>query len=132
MKRRNIKLNKICRNDVLLIAGLALISVILLIIPAVTATKPDSPALLIRVDGEKYGTYPLTEDRKIQIGDSNTCEIKDGQVKMTSADCPDKLCLQMNAIDENGGSIVCLPNKIVLSIVNAEEPEGGELDGVAR
>ena len=132
MKIQSAKPDRICRNDIFLIAGLALISVILLIIPIVTAEKPDSPALLIRVDGEEYGTYPLKEDRTIEIGDSNVCEIRDGEVKMISADCPDRLCLHMNAIDENGGTIVCLPNKIVLSIVNAEEPEGGELDGVAR
>ena len=108
---------QIRRNDLLLIGGLALLSVILLIIPIVTAVKPKSPALLIQVDGKEYGTYPLTTDREIEINDSNVCRIQ---------------CIQESAIDENGGTIVCLPNKIVLSIVDAKESEGGDLDGVAR
>ena len=114
---------QIRRNDLLLIGGLALLSVILLIIPIVTAVKPKSPALLIQVDGKEYGTYPLTTDREIEINDSNVCRIQDGKVKMVSADCPDQICIQESAIDENGGTIVCLPNKIVLSIVDAKESE---------
>ena len=122
------------RNDILLISFLALVSVILLVIPIVTAVKPESPALLIQVDGKEYGTWPLDEDREISINDTNVCRIENGKVKMISADCPDQLCVRQSAIDENGGTIVCLPNKIVLSIVNAEETEGegGALDGVAR
>lgn len=123
---------RVCRADFVLIAALGILSVILLVIPIVTAAKPDSPALLIRVDGKEYGTYSLDNDQTIQIGDTNVCEIQEGKVKMIKADCPDKICLHQNAIDEDGGTIVCLPNKIVLSIVNANVPEGGELDGVAR
>ena len=123
---------QIRRNDLLLIGGLALLSVILLIIPIVTAVKPKSPALLIQVDGKEYGTYPLTTDREIEINDSNVCRIQDGKVKMVSADCPDQICIQESAIDENGGTIVCLPNKIVLSIVDAKESEGTHLEEVAR
>ena len=33
---------------------------------------------------------------------------------MISATCPDHLCKKQKAIDENGGTIVCLPNKVVI------------------
>ncbi len=118
--------------DLILIGALALLSLLLLTLPVLSRTKLRSPALLIRVDGKEYGTYPLSLDRTIEINDTNVCEIKDGKAKMTSANCPDKICMQENAIGESGGTIVCLPNRIVLSVVNSEEPEGGELDGVAR
>ena len=68
----------------------------------------------ITVDGEEYGTYSLTKDQIIQINDTNICEIKDGKARMISATCPDHLCMKQKAIDENGGSIVCLPNKVVI------------------
>lgn len=123
---------QIRRTDFVLIGILAALSLLLLAVPALSYVRPKSPALLIRVDGEEYGTYPLSQDRTIEIGSGNVCRIKDGQAKMVSADCPDKICMQQSAIDENGGTIVCLPNKVVLSVVNAIEPEGGELDGIAR
>lgn len=76
----------------------------------------------ITVDGEEYGVYSLAQDQTISIGSTNVCEIKDGQVKMIQADCPDGLCLRQRAIGPNGGVIVCLPNKVVI-----ESGNGGEV-----
>ena len=67
----------------------------------------------ITVNGEEYGTYSLAKDQVIKINDTNVCEIKNGEVKMTEADCPDHLCMKQKAVDSTGGTIVCLPNKVV-------------------
>ena len=40
--------------------------------------------------------------------------VKNGEVKMTEADCPDHLCMKQKAVDNTGGTIVCLPNKVVI------------------
>ena len=64
--------------------------------------------------GKEYGTYSLEKDQTIKINDTNVCEIKDGQARMISAQCPDHLCMKQKAIDEKGGTIVCLPNKVVI------------------
>lgn len=50
----------------------------------------------------------------IKINDTNVCEIKNGEVRMTDADCPDHLCMKQKAVDSTGGTIVCLPNKVVI------------------
>ena len=71
-------------------------------------------SIRITVDGEEYGTYSLSKDQVISIGDTNVCEIKNGEVKMIGADCPDHLCLKQKADDSTGGTIVCLPNKVVI------------------
>ena len=68
----------------------------------------------ITVNGEEYGTYSLAKDQVIKINDTNVCEIKNGEVKMTEADCPDHLCMKQKAVDNTGGTIVCLPNKVVI------------------
>lgn len=68
----------------------------------------------IKVDGEPYGTYSLGKDQVIAIGDTNVCEIKNGKVKMTEANCPDHLCMKQPAVGSAGGFIVCLPNKVVI------------------
>lgn len=83
----------------------------------------------ITVDGQEYGTYSLAEDQTIAIGSTNTCEIRDGKVKMIQADCPDQLCIRQHAIGSAGGTIVCLPNKVVIEGQKAagstEEKDGG-------
>lgn len=68
----------------------------------------------ITVNGTEYGTYSLSEDQTISINDTNICEIKNGEVRMIEAECPDHLCLKQKAIGNAGGTIVCLPNKVVI------------------
>ena len=58
---------------------------------------------------QKYG-----KDQVIAIGDTNVCEIKNGEVKMTEANCPDHLCMKQPAVGSAGGYIVCLPNRVVI------------------
>ena len=71
-------------------------------------------SIQITVNGELYGTYSLGKDQIISIGDTNVCEIKNGEVKMTEANCPDHLCIKQPAVGSAGGFIVCLPNKVVI------------------
>lgn len=68
----------------------------------------------ITVDGKEYGIYSLSKDQTITVNDTNICEIKDGKIFMVSASCPDQLCVEQHAIDKRGGTIVCLPNKVVI------------------
>ena len=49
--------------------------------------------------------------------------IEDGKADMVWADCPDKLCVNQKAISREGESIICLPNKVVISSVGGEERE---------
>ncbi len=86
--------------------------------------------LEITVDGELYGSYPLNQDQDIKINDSNVCRIKNGQVTMIEADCPDQLCVKMNALTGPGGNIVCLPNKVILKIVS-EKVSSDQPDTIA-
>lgn len=76
--------------------------------------KGSHGSIRITVDGKEYGTYSLAKDQTIKINDTNVCEIKDGQARMISAQCPDHLCMKQKAIDEKGGTIICLPNKVVI------------------
>ena len=85
----------------------------------------------ISVDGEEYGTYSLSEDQIITINDTNICEIKDGKIKMTDASCPDHLCIKQGAVDARGGTIVCLPNKVVIEGVRDGSSDEPQIDAVS-
>lgn len=120
---------KINRKDILLIGVVLFVALVFWLIPFLSQKK-DSAAqknqqgmLRITVDGEEYGKYELSKNRTIKINDTNVCEIKDGKVTMTEADCPDKLCIHQKAISIKGGTIVCLPNKVVLEIQSSEKPD---------
>ena len=90
--------------------------------------------ITITVDGNKLGTYSLGKNQTISIGHTNICEIKDGQARMTEAACPDHLCMKQHAIDSKGGTIVCLPNKVVIegtkASAGAQSDDGLSIDAV--
>ncbi|MEE1115212.1 MAG: NusG domain II-containing protein [Eubacterium sp.] len=109
------------KSDVCLIAAIAVFSAFMLFFYLYSAAHVKRPMLNITVENQEYGTYDLAEDRVIEINDTNICEIAGGQVRMLSADCPDQICIKSKAIDRNGGSIVCLPNRVVLRIIDAAE-----------
>ena len=86
----------------------------------------------ISVNGEEYGVYSLEEEQTIKIGDTNVCIIKNGQCRMTEASCPEHLCIEQGAIDNRGGTIICLPNKVVIEVVEADRMSENGIDTVIR
>ena len=70
------------------------------------------------VDSEVYKTLSLSENTTINIETEygkTTVVVKDGEVFIKEADCPNKLC-QKSAISKSGQSIVCLPNRVSILI----------------
>ena len=79
-------------------------------------------SVVVHVDGEITGIYDLAEDGEIPVNDgTNLLEIKDGEVSMTRADCPDQICVHPRAISADGESIICLPNRVVVEITAGKE-----------
>ena len=49
---------------------------------------------------------------------------------MSDADCPDKLCIHQGRIHKNGQWIICLPNRVAVTIEGAaEDAEWDEILG---
>lgn len=103
----------------------AAILVIACLIWGVSALFMDDAGDILRitVDNEIYGEYPLDKDQVIEINDTNICEIKDGEVHMVEAKCPDQLCVKTNSITEQGGTIICLPNRVFLEVIQSEDSD---------
>ena len=48
-------------------------------------------------------------------------EVKNGKIRLTEASCPDKICEKTGYIGSSGQSIICVPNKITVSVVGSDE-----------
>ena len=116
------------KNDWILIAAVLCVAAICLGIHFFAADS-EQVMVEISVDGELFGQYRLDEEQTIDINGTNRLKIADGRADMIWADCPDKLCVHQKAISRDGESIICLPNKLVVSVVGGEE---SKLDAVTN
>ncbi|MCC8050638.1 MAG: NusG domain II-containing protein [Clostridiales bacterium] len=88
--------------------------------------QSEGAAVFVQVDGDIYGTYPLNQDQTIFINDTNVLVIADGKACMSEADCPDGLCIRQGSISLSGTMIVCLPNRVVVQVVDEDSEDGTE------
>ena len=72
-----------------------------------------SANVVVRVDGEIYGEYPLNSNKVIEL---STERGNNSTVWMEDADCPDKVCVKTGKIKNPGQTIVCLPHRTVIEI----------------
>ena len=120
------------KNDIILIAVLlaaALLTAVGMRIWQMNNTR-DAAKVVVTIDGQVYGTYPLDEDRTERIelpdGSYNILTISDGYADVTEASCPDQICVKHNHIKYSKESVVCLPNKVVVTVEGGED---SEIDG---
>lgn len=91
------------------------------------------PVVAVYVNKEKAAAFSLYKDTEAVIEGKNdlslTLNVKDGNICVSRADCPDKVCMQTAPIHKTNESILCLPAQIVITIESAEE---SEYDSIAR
>lgn len=107
----------------------------ILLTTAVYLPQSDKPGVLeVRQNGTLLMTLPLDAPAAHAVGDAgheNHFIIKDGTVTMTKADCHDQTCVRTRGIHSPGQSIVCLPHRLVLTIVETGSSEPS-LDAVVQ
>ncbi|MBR2046463.1 MAG: NusG domain II-containing protein [Agathobacter sp.] len=113
------------KNDVIFISILAVFC-IAVCVWVYKGGAVEGSNIVITVDGKEYGTYSLLEEQTIVIEDGdakNVIVIKGGKAYMQEASCPDQLCVDQNEISFDKESIICLPNKVVLTVTSDVESD---------
>ena len=110
------------RNDVIFIV--ALLAVIAIAGACFYFLRGEGDTVTVSIDGKVIATYPLDEDLVKDIhteGDGlNRLIIRDGKAWVEKASCPDGICAAHKPIHREGESIVCLPNKVVITVQTAD------------
>ncbi|MDD3277450.1 MAG: NusG domain II-containing protein [Lachnospiraceae bacterium] len=107
------------KNDFMLIAVILAVAGAVWLFHSFSSRQADY--LTVSVDGAIVGEYPLSKDLEIPIGKGNICRIEDHKVFMASADCPDQICVHHTAIQADGETIICLPNKVTLTVHHTKQ-----------
>ncbi len=83
-----------------------------------TAEVWQNGSLTARLDLTQNGSWEFIS----QSGGRNTVEVRSGQVFVTSADCPDQICVKHEEA-RPGSPIVCLPNRLVVSLTEEAQTD---------
>ena len=72
--------------------------------------------------------YPIRQED----GSVNLIEVKNGAVSMREANCRDGLCMRQGATRSPAKNIVCLPHKLVVSVLREDNGRQEELDVIVQ
>lgn len=83
----------------------------------------------IEVNGKLLYRLSLNEDRTVEVHGPigiTRVEVKQGKIRITDSPCPNKLCIRQGWIKR--GAIICLPNRVVVTIGGDDT---GEVDAIS-
>lgn len=118
------------KNDILLILAVLVLAGGFWLLRA--ATRQAGAAAEVRLDGELIMTLPLCEDTTVVIGEgehTNTLVVEDGGISVAAATCPDHVCMDRGVVRHDGETIVCLPNRMVVTVTGGQ---ANGVDGISR
>lgn len=107
----------ISKADIILLVIIITVCLGLIII----LRRNSNPGLSVRimVDGVLIENLELSEDTEYRVetpGGTNIVVIEAGEVYVSEADCPDKICVNHKPISNIGETIICLPHKLVVEV----------------
>ena len=109
--------NKTLRNDLIILG----ILVVLIGGLFLFKSKQQGAKIVIKRNDQIEGYYSLDDDQIINIDNENKIQIKNHEVFMIKATCPDHLCIKQGKINKKGATIVCLPHHLVVEVIEGNE-----------
>ena len=124
------------KNAVLILAIIVILSAAAIILRGILTSA--AKTAVIYQNGEIIREINLDEiDEPIEFtieggsGETNDVRAEKGRIRITSASCPDKICVHQGWIENGVVPIVCLPNKITIEIRGNADATGSAIDGLA-
>lgn len=139
------------KADIILLIVLVVIGIAASAALAMSKTEAGKNAkVIIESNGKEYAEYSLyseetvvvpapkqlsmdapdvkaSESADVKYDYYNVVKISGGEVSVTEASCKNQVCVKHGSISHTGETIVCLPNRLVVRII---DPEGGGYDAV--
>lgn len=121
------------KKDIIVIT-LVLLAALALYGATILLRDPAVSQVVVKVDGKEVLRAPLETDGQYDIplpdGDVNVVGVEGGAAYMVEANCRDGLCVNQGKTRNSAKEIVCLPHRVVISLVSNTQQAPGELDVV--
>ena len=103
------------RADIIVIAAILVFS--LLVLTVMTLVRREGAVAVVEIGGQAVAEYPLYIDGSYSLnGGTNTLVIENGTARIVESSCPDHICENKGKIKYVGQTIVCLPNKLTVTV----------------
>ncbi|MGN0553856.1 MAG: NusG domain II-containing protein [Oscillospiraceae bacterium] len=80
---------------------------------------PNGSSAAVFYNGEQIASLPLDTDEIYPFDEYGvTVEVKNRSVRILHSDCPDKVCERTGFISSSAQTVVCLPNRISVRIID--------------
>ena len=113
------------KKDLILGAGIIVIALAMLLVMQLTRGE-EGNQIQVTLNGKIYGTYSLSKDQTIEVKDGdfyNRIRIEDRKAYMEEANCPDGYCEEQGKISGHTQTILCLPHKLVVEVLENESDQ---------
>lgn len=110
------------KKDIILGIGIIAVALLMLLVLQINRGEEGNRIQVI-LDGKIYGTYSLEKDQVIEIEEGsfyNKIRVEDGKAYMEETNCPDGYCEEQGKISRHTQTIVCLPHKLVVEVLEAD------------
>ena len=117
----------ITKGDIILVVFLLMLSLMLFVS---SFTRSENLTAQIYVAGEKTHSIDLRQVSESYTITENYCQLlieKDG-VSFVHSDCADQLCVKRGKLKNQGDTMACVPEKVVV-IIKSDDKQ--QFDGVA-
>ena len=118
-------MKKLYFNDLILNV---IIVVLCIAVPLVLSLKgkDETKKVVVTLDGNVVCELPCDENTTFSPDNGKTTvKIENGKAFIEKSNCPDGLCMDMKKAENNGDSIVCVPNKVTVTIKSTKAEEKG-------
>ena len=99
---------------------------------AILLRRTDSKAswAVITLDGAVVDRIPIEAEGSYVFPDipGMTFTVSDGAVSVTESGCKDKVCVRTGAVSHRGEAVICVPNRVAVTVEGSER----DLDVVLR
>lgn len=89
---------------------------------------------VVVLDGQEVARYALDDVEAptvIEVPGAPypiSLELQPGRIRVAHSDCPSQDCVHTGWIDEAGEQIICLPNKLIISLVGEQDTQSKDFD----
>ena len=105
------------KNDKKLILTILFVAIVVFI-ALQFINRGEAYKVVVTVNGNHYGEWLLNEEHTIDINGTNLLFINGITASVIVADCLNQICVNHISINQVGESIVCLPNRVVITITS--------------